>query len=238
MQLGDQGLAEEMLQETFIKFCQQASNYDASRGPVRGQLFTMAKSAAHDIARRPSSRAFAEGFQLPPQNDSVDGPLTAFTVDQALDKLPPSHADVMRLVQAGFTHSEIAERLGIPVDTAKTREREASTMLRAELTTLRGDDDAPSQTMPDSASGLDNAREQGRVRRVASPAAGLLGAGTRLFPAADRARYDEEYRGELWELAQSGAGCIRQLRYALHQLLGTLPMSFTLRYPRRRSAAS
>jgi hypothetical protein len=34
--LHDQGLADEMVQETFVKFCQQARNYDANRGPVRG----------------------------------------------------------------------------------------------------------------------------------------------------------------------------------------------------------
>ena len=45
--LRDRGLAEEMVQETFIKFCRQARNYDASRGPVRGWLFTMARSAAY-----------------------------------------------------------------------------------------------------------------------------------------------------------------------------------------------
>jgi DNA-directed RNA polymerase specialized sigma24 family protein len=69
--LRDQGLAEEMVQETFIKFCQQAPNYNADRGPVRGWLFTMARSAAYDIARRPSSRPFlpVEDFQLPPQYD-------------------------------------------------------------------------------------------------------------------------------------------------------------------------
>ena len=54
--LHDQGLAEEMVQETFIKFCQQAPNYDADLGPVRGWLFTMARSTAYDVARRPSSR--------------------------------------------------------------------------------------------------------------------------------------------------------------------------------------
>ena len=51
--LHDQGLAEEMVQETFIKFCQQARKYDASRGPVRGWLFTMARSVAYDIAEVP-----------------------------------------------------------------------------------------------------------------------------------------------------------------------------------------
>ena len=142
--LHDQGLAEEMVQETFIRFCRRAGSYDASRGPVRGWLFTMARSAAVDIARRPSSRPFlpVEDFQLPPQYDSVDEALTVFTVDQALDKLPSIYAEVMRLVRDGFTQSEIAGRLGIPVGTVKSRTAKAAGTLRAELASLRGGGDA------------------------------------------------------------------------------------------------
>ena len=142
--LHDQGLAEEMVQETFIKFCQQARNYDPKRGPVRAWLFTMARSVAYDIARRPSSRPFlpVEDFQLPPQYDSVDEALTVLAVDQALDKLPSIYATVMRLVRDGFTHSEIAERLGIPIGTVKSRMAKAADALRAELASLRGGDDA------------------------------------------------------------------------------------------------
>jgi RNA polymerase sigma-70 factor (ECF subfamily) len=142
--LHDQGLAEEMVQETFIRFCRRAGSYDASRGPVRGWLFTMAKSAAIDIARRPSSRPFlpVEDFQLPPQYDSVDEALTVFTVDQALDKLPSIYAEVMRLVRDGLTQSEIAGRLGIPIGTVKSRTAKAAGTLRAELASLRGGDDA------------------------------------------------------------------------------------------------
>ena len=142
--LHDQGLAEEMAQETFIKFCKRAGSYDPSRGPVRGWLFTMARSAAYDIARRPSSRPLlpVEDFQLPPQYDSVDQALTVFTVDQALDKLPSIYGDVMRLVRDGFTHSEIAGRLGIPIGTVKSRMAKAADTLRAELASLRGGDDA------------------------------------------------------------------------------------------------
>ena len=142
--LHDQGLAEEMVQETFIRFCRRAGSYDASRGPVRGWLFTMARSAAIDIARRPSSRPFlpVEDFQLPPQYDSVDEALTVFTVDQALDKLPSIYAEVMRLVRDGFTQSEIAGRLGIPVGTVKSRTAKAAGTLRAELASLRGGGDA------------------------------------------------------------------------------------------------
>ena len=142
--LHDQELAEEMVQETFTKFWQQAGRYDPGRGPVRGWLFTMAKSAAIDLARRPSSRPFlpVEDFQLPPQYDTVDQALTVLTVDQALDKLPSIYADVMRLVREGFTHSEIAERLGIPIGTVKSRMAKAADTLRAELASLRGSDDA------------------------------------------------------------------------------------------------
>ena len=140
----DQGLAEEMVQETFIKFCRQAKNYDAGRAPVRAWLFTMARSAAYDIARRPSSRPFlpVEDFQLPPQYDSVDQALTVLSVDQALDKLPSIYADVMRLVRDGFTHSEIAGRLGIPIGTVKSRMAKAAGTLRSELAGLRGGADA------------------------------------------------------------------------------------------------
>ncbi len=142
--LRDHGLAEEMVQETFVKFCQRARSYDASRGPVRGWLFTMAKSTAIDLARRPSSRPFlpVEDFQLPPQYDSVDHALTVFTVDQALDKLPSIYGDVMRLVRDGFTQSEIAEHLGIPIGTVKSRMAKAADTLRAELASLRGGNDA------------------------------------------------------------------------------------------------
>ena len=142
--LHDEGLADEMVQETFVKFCQQARKYDPGRGPVRGWLFTMAKSVAIDIARRPSSRPFLpmEDFQLPHQYDTVDQALTILTVDQALDKLPSIYCDVMRLVRDGFTHSEIAERLGIPIGTVKSRMAKAANTLRAELASLRGGDDA------------------------------------------------------------------------------------------------
>ena len=142
--LHDQGLAEETVQETFVKFCQRAGSYDVSRGPVRGWLFTMARSTAYDIARRPSSRPLlpVEDFQLPPLYNSVDQTLTVLTVDQALDKLPSIYGDVMRLVRDGFTQSEIAERLGIPIGTVKSRMAKAADTLRAELASMRGGDDA------------------------------------------------------------------------------------------------
>ena len=141
--LGDQGLAEEVVQETLVKLCQRASTYDPARGPVRAWLFTMARTTAYDIARRPSSRPLlpVEDFQLPPQYDTTDQMLTVLTVDQALDQLPPIYADVMRMVRDGLTHAQIAERLGIPIGTVKSRSAKAAGLLRAELANGEGSDD-------------------------------------------------------------------------------------------------
>ena len=80
-------------------------------------------------------------------------------------------------------------------------------------------------------------RRQRSTRRIAPLAAGLLAAASRLLPAADRDRYDGEYRSELWERAQSGAGRLGQLRYALGQLRRAPRVALALRSPRHRGAA-
>ena len=78
-------------------------------------------------------------------------------------------------------------------------------------------------------------RKQRVGRQVVRSAAGLLAATARLLPAADRARFAEEYQSELWDLAQDGAGRIRQLQYALRQLCNARSTGSALRSPHRRS---
>ena len=92
-------------------------------------------------------------------------------------------------------------------------------------------------------------RKQSKSQRVTSPAAGptakrvapmaadMLAGAARLLPAADRARYAEEYQAELWHLATSGANRQQQLRYALRQFRGALWMRLALQSSQRRSAA-
>ena len=92
----------------------------------------------------------SDGGEHPLQRDAgqpgrlgLDGDAVAhLAVDQALDKLPSIYGDVIRLVRDGFTHSEIAERLGIPIGTVKSRMAKAADTLRAELVSVRGGDDA------------------------------------------------------------------------------------------------
>jgi hypothetical protein len=54
--LGDPGLAEELVQETFVRVWQGADRFDPARGSVRGLVFTIARRVAIDLWRRPSSR--------------------------------------------------------------------------------------------------------------------------------------------------------------------------------------
>jgi hypothetical protein len=79
-----------------------------------------------------------EDFQLSPQYDTVDRALTVLAVDQVLDKLPSIYGNVMRLARDGFTQSEIAGRLGIPIGTVTSRMAKAAGTLRADLASLRG----------------------------------------------------------------------------------------------------
>jgi RNA polymerase sigma-70 factor (ECF subfamily) len=134
--LGDNGLAEEVVQETFQRLWRGAGRYDADRGSVGAFLFVMARSAAADIRKRPSSRPLlpVEDSQLPPLPDSTDQIIDGLLVREALDKLSSPHAKVLRLaLEEGLTQTEIAEQLGLAVGTVKSRTFNGLRALRTAL---------------------------------------------------------------------------------------------------------
>jgi hypothetical protein len=79
-------------------------------------------------------------------------------------------------------------------------------------------------------------REQRPAVHVAPSAGQMLAATARLLPAADRGRYLEECRAELWEIASAGAGRRQQIRYAVHVLIRVAPLRAAVLAPRRRNA--
>ena len=134
--LGDEGLAEEMVQETFQRLWRSAGRHDAGRGSVGAFLFVIARSAAADIRKRPSSRPLlpVEDFQLPPLPDNTDQILDSLIVREALDKLTTDHASVLRLaLEEGLTQAQIAERLGLAIGTVKSRTFNGIRALRSAL---------------------------------------------------------------------------------------------------------
>ncbi len=134
--LGNDGLAEELVQECFLRLWRTAARFDAERANVGTYLFVIARSVALDIRRRPSSRPLlpAEDVYTPPPFDTIEQILDSVIVREALDTLSVPHLQVVRLAyNQGFTQSEIAERLGLPLGTVKTRMYQAMRSLRTAL---------------------------------------------------------------------------------------------------------
>ena len=134
--LGDAGLAEEMVQECFVRLWRTAGRFDPARGSVAAYLIVIGRSVAEDVRKRPSSRRLEqleEGLLPPPQLDSVDQILSGLMVREAVDSLSPAHRQMIMLAETGLTQSQIAAQVGLPLGTVKTRTFHALRALRAAL---------------------------------------------------------------------------------------------------------
>jgi RNA polymerase sigma-70 factor (ECF subfamily) len=121
--LGDRDLAEELVQETFVRLWRTAASYDRGRGSVAAFVFTIARHLAIDLWRRPSSRPFdPEPEEVGEPVDRVESVVTALAVRDAMRDLSVAHREVLELTyRSGLRQSEIADVLGLPLGTVKTR---------------------------------------------------------------------------------------------------------------------
>jgi len=92
--------------------------------------------ASSDLRERPSLRPLDEE-QVPAQPDDADRTLDAATVQDALDSLSAAHRTVLMLLyDEGLTQTQIAERLGLPLGTVKTRAFHGLRALKSALAQL------------------------------------------------------------------------------------------------------
>jgi RNA polymerase sigma-70 factor (ECF subfamily) len=125
--LGDRHLAAEAVQETFIRAWRAAARYNPEQG-LAPWLFTIARRVSIDISRARRRVAVAviddeAPASPPPQLESL---WEAYQVRRAVDQLPTDERQVVRLQHfEQLTHAEIAERLGIPLGTVKSRSHRA-----------------------------------------------------------------------------------------------------------------
>ncbi|MGH2716470.1 MAG: sigma-70 family RNA polymerase sigma factor [Thermoleophilaceae bacterium] len=133
--LGERGMAEELVQETFLRLWRSAGRYDPERGSVRTFLFTIARRVAVDLLRRSASRPLSSQEHIEVIDDrSFDSLLLSLDVRDALGALSPKHRDVLELMlDEDLGQAEIAERLEIPLGTVKTRTFYGLRALRLEL---------------------------------------------------------------------------------------------------------
>ena len=121
---GNSGLAEEMVQETFVRLWRTAGRFDAKKASVSTYLYVIARSVVADIRKRPSSRPLlgVDDIDVPAEPDSVDRILDAVIVREAFETLGSGHTQVLQLAyEEGLPQSQIAQRLSLPLGTVKTR---------------------------------------------------------------------------------------------------------------------
>lgn len=143
---GDRETAEEVVQDVFQNVWQAAGGFQPGVGAFSAWLFGIARHRAIDATRSKRERARAReqnlNEDLPLVGDSdieqtVGQSLLRDTVRKALAELPSQQRQAIELAYYGdMTRAEIAERLGQPVGTVKTRLRLGLTKLRDLLSGL------------------------------------------------------------------------------------------------------
>ena len=140
--LDDTAAAEEVMLDVYMQVWRQASLYDDKRGAPLAWLTTIARSRSIDRLR---STAQEQRRREPLESASISSTATSaedFTVASemqklvraALDTLCPEQREVIEMAYyGGFSHSEVAAKLGQPLGTVKTRIRLGMIKLREVL---------------------------------------------------------------------------------------------------------
>jgi RNA polymerase sigma factor (sigma-70 family) len=125
--LRDPALAEDAVQDAFLTVWRTASRFVPERAKASTWLLTLVHRRAVDVVRREQPRR-AEPLETAPQPNATTTEDEAWLrlqrarVQQALRRLPDQQREALELAYyGGFTQSELAERLGEPLGTIKSR---------------------------------------------------------------------------------------------------------------------
>lgn len=140
--LRDHAQSEEVTQEIFLEIWQNATRYDRSKGGASTWILTMAHRRAVDRVRSAQAgrdrdtkvgiRDFRPDYDS--VSESVEIRIEHERVQRALGRLTELQRQAVQLAYyGGFSHSEVAAMLNVPVGTVKTRLRDGMIRLRDEL---------------------------------------------------------------------------------------------------------
>ena len=125
--LRDPALAEDAVQEAFLAVWRSASRFVPERSRARTWIITLTHRRAVDLVRREQRRRTeplepADAVSEAGVDDDALANLERERVRTALRRLPDSQREALELAYfGGFTQSELAERLGEPLGTIKSR---------------------------------------------------------------------------------------------------------------------
>jgi RNA polymerase sigma factor (sigma-70 family) len=131
------GVAEDVLQDTFVKIWHSFSSYDAEKGRLFTWMVNIARNLAIDKLR-------SKDYKNQNKNQDIDNTVTIIDeqrnsvykpelvgVKELVETLKPEQKAILELVYfKGYTHVEAADELGVPLGTIKTRLRMAVQQLR------------------------------------------------------------------------------------------------------------
>ena len=130
--VNDYGMAEDIVQDAFLRVWRQAGSYQAGRGSVRNWLLSIVHHRAIDVLRSKGQRPQRD---LPLENaefqaagtdvwQTVSRLLDRDTVRAALAKVPDTQRETIELAYfGGYTYAEIAAMMHVPLGTVKSRLR-------------------------------------------------------------------------------------------------------------------
>lgn len=147
--LGDRSLAEELVQEVFLKVWRSSSTFDPSRSSLSTWLYRVTRNAALDLHRKRARKIRSmtdEDPQIETVRDSSLGPQETvedswltWRVSKALEGLGAEHRQVIELAYfRGLSQREISRRTGLPLGTVKSRTYSALKRLREGLAGQQG----------------------------------------------------------------------------------------------------
>jgi RNA polymerase sigma-70 factor (ECF subfamily) len=132
--LRDRREAEDVVQEVFLQVWRQAERFDAARGTPAAWIGTITRTRALDRLRRRAARREEPSEAAPAAASAAPAAEDALAVRAALAALPNDQRREIELAYyEGLTQSEIAQRLGEPLGTVKTRIRSGMMRLREAL---------------------------------------------------------------------------------------------------------
>ena len=128
-------LAEEIIQEAYVRIWRSASSYRSLRGSPMTWMITIARNLAIDLVRKPAREIYSDDTEL--LKLPADGPTALETIETSEDQrtaiqeqhnvfsaLQALHPTRRHLIIAAYIHGEsreqISKRTGIPVNTVKT----------------------------------------------------------------------------------------------------------------------
>lgn len=135
--VNDKEIADDLLQEVFVKIWNNVASYDASKGKLYTWMLNVARNRAIDHLRSKAhnkskqTNSIEDNVYAVDQNNQTQFNTDTIGVRDFVSQLKDKHREVIELIYfKGYTQEEAAEALEIPLGTVKTRSRAAIKKLR------------------------------------------------------------------------------------------------------------